>query len=173
MRRALHVCTTVCPNLALKYYEVEPISYQLQKVKITDGKIEILEGKTFSISQPVQILHLADWCNQCGNCTTFCPTEESPYLEKPHQYFSKKAFDEADEGYWSDAKNSELLGKKSGQEFSLKEKENCFLFRIKDIEISISKQDFRIIDVQSKGKMNCEIDMRIAVEMSLVMQGII
>lgn len=167
-----NVCTTVCPNLALKYYEVEPVSFQLQKIRIKTGQVEITEGESFKVDQKIQILHLADWCNQCGNCTTFCPSSGSPYLDKPHLFFSKKTFDEAEEGYFYENENSELFGKKLGQQFSLKEKEDCFYFRINDIEISISKKDFRINDVQSKEKKNCKIDLKLAAEMSVVWQGV-
>ncbi|PKK40525.1 Glutamate synthase [NADPH] small chain [Clostridiaceae bacterium JG1575] len=31
---------------------------------------------------PHQILHLDYSCNECGNCTTFCPHSGSPYLDK-------------------------------------------------------------------------------------------
>ncbi|MCF8372394.1 MAG: putative selenate reductase subunit YgfK [Bacteroidales bacterium] len=167
-----NVCTTVCPNLALKYYEVEPVGYQLQKIKVKSGKVEIMEGQSFKVDQKIQILHLADWCNQCGNCTTFCPSSGSPYLDKPHLFFSKKTFDETDQGYYFDKENSELIGKKQGQQFSLKEKEDCLIFRIESVEINLNKKDFRIIDVQSKEKKNCEIDLKLAAEMSVVWQGV-
>lgn len=31
---------------------------------------------------PFQILHLDAYCNECGNCATFCPWEGGPYLKK-------------------------------------------------------------------------------------------
>lgn len=31
---------------------------------------------------PYQIVHLDAFCNECGNCATFCPWEGSPYLDK-------------------------------------------------------------------------------------------
>ena len=30
-----------------------------------------------------QIAVFQDFCNDCGNCDTFCPEEGGPYLEKP------------------------------------------------------------------------------------------
>ncbi len=166
-----NVCTTVCPNLALHYYEVEPQEYQLQNIKIKNGQVIIEEGEKFEITQPVQILHLADWCNQCGNCTTFCPTAGSPYLDKPHLYFNKKSFEEAEEGYYFDAKNSELVGKKAGREFGLCEKEDCFIFRIEGIELNISKKGFQVIDVQSNEKSDCEFELRMVAELRIVMSS--
>ncbi len=31
---------------------------------------------------PFQIVHLDAFCNECGNCATFCPHKGSPYLDK-------------------------------------------------------------------------------------------
>lgn len=31
---------------------------------------------------PFQIVHLDAFCNECGNCATFCPWEGAPYLDK-------------------------------------------------------------------------------------------
>ena len=94
------ICTTVCPNLAFHTYEVKPCQYLLQKIIVEDDKQEIVGEKCFEISQPYQILHIADWCNECGNCTTFCPTSGIPYKDKPHLYLNKKVFDDEKDGYF-------------------------------------------------------------------------
>lgn len=36
-----------------------------------------------------QIIHIDDLCNECGNCTTFCPWSGAPYKDK-FTYFSKE-----------------------------------------------------------------------------------
>jgi putative selenate reductase len=33
-------------------------------------------------SHPFQIVHLDSFCNECGNCATFCPWEGAPYKDK-------------------------------------------------------------------------------------------
>jgi putative selenate reductase len=35
---------------------------------------------------------LADFCNDCGNCDTFCPEHEGPYLQKPRFFFNQRNF---------------------------------------------------------------------------------
>jgi putative selenate reductase len=57
------VCVSVCPNLALQTYEVDPAAAGLR--------------------QRYQVAVIADLCNECGNCTTFCPTSGKPYRDKP------------------------------------------------------------------------------------------
>jgi len=40
-------------------------------------------------SSTPQIIHIDDLCNECGNCTTFCPWSGAPYKDK-FTYFSKE-----------------------------------------------------------------------------------
>jgi putative selenate reductase len=63
------ICVGVCPNLALFTYE-------------TDLR-----------AQPYQVAVLADLCNECGNCTTFCPTSGAPYRDKPRLYLNRDDFE--------------------------------------------------------------------------------
>ncbi len=60
------LCVSVCPNLALQNYEIDPAASGLR--------------------QRYQVAVIADLCNECGNCTTFCPTSGSPYRDKPRLY---------------------------------------------------------------------------------------
>ncbi len=67
------ICVGVCPNLALFTYR-------------TDRK-----------EQPYQVAVLADLCNECGNCTTFCPTSGAPWRDKPRLYLDRADFEEQDD----------------------------------------------------------------------------
>ena len=71
------LCVSVCPNLALQTYEVDPSASQLQ--------------------QRYQVAVIADLCNECGNCTTFCPTSGRPYRDKPRLFVDRKKFDPHDD----------------------------------------------------------------------------
>ena len=37
----------------------------------------------------VQIVNVGDFCNECGNCTTFCPTSGAPYRDKPRFWIDR------------------------------------------------------------------------------------
>jgi putative selenate reductase len=69
------LCVGVCPNLALLTYETEPASR---------GELP---------QQRFQVAVLADLCNECGNCTTFCPTAGAPYRDKPRLYLDRSEFE--------------------------------------------------------------------------------
>ena len=58
--RALCIkCVEVCPNRANTI------------VKVTDG-----------FQDEAQIVHIDAFCNECGNCATFCPWDGRPYRDK-------------------------------------------------------------------------------------------
>jgi putative selenate reductase len=63
------ICVSVCPNLAMFTY------------------------RTKRREQPWQVAVIADLCNECGNCTTFCPTSGAPYRDKPRLYLDRAAFE--------------------------------------------------------------------------------
>jgi len=75
--RYCSICVGVCPNLALLTYETET-------------------GDD-SVRQPYQVAVIADLCNECGNCTTFCPTAGRPYRDKPRLYLDRGEFESQDD----------------------------------------------------------------------------
>ena len=63
-------CVQVCPNRANIAIEVE------------------------GMPMP-QIIHVDRMCNECGNCTVFCPYDSAPYKEKFTFFSTEKEFDES------------------------------------------------------------------------------
>lgn len=45
---------------------------------------------------PYQIVHLDAFCNECGNCATFCPWEGAPYLDKLTIFSRSDDFDNSE-----------------------------------------------------------------------------
>ncbi|MCD4772932.1 MAG: putative selenate reductase subunit YgfK [Bacteroidales bacterium] len=167
-----NICTTVCPNLALFSFETKTVKYRLQKIISNKKSIEIVEDELFEINQKHQILHLADWCNECGNCTTFCPTSGSPYKEKPHLYFNYKSFEISDEGYYfENSENEKITNKTNEQISSLTKENNYFIFQIDKYKIKLDLKTLRIINHNIKEKDNFEIKLTKAAEMSVLIQG--
>jgi len=71
------LCVGVCPNLALQTY--------------------IIDASDSAVRQRHQVAVLADLCNECGNCTTFCPTAGRPYRDKPRLFLDRKEFEAQDD----------------------------------------------------------------------------
>jgi len=167
-----NICTTVCPNLAFHSYQVQPVKIPLQKIKYQNGKVQIEDDIIFEVNQEYQILHIADWCNECGNCTTFCPTSGVPYKDKPHLYISRESFDREKDGYFFESENgAQTIHRKKGQFHSvLTKSSNRYKFNIRGSQIALDKH-FRIVDYTTSEKDNFEINLKEAAEMKIIMEG--
>jgi putative selenate reductase len=94
------VCVYVCPNLANYQYQGAPMKASVQKVAQTDGEITISNLAPIVFDQNTQIITIGDFCNECGNCDTFCPTSGAPYKTKPHIFLTNESFLQEPEGYY-------------------------------------------------------------------------
>jgi len=163
------ICTTVCPNLALMTFLVEPTKFEPQKIKIEKGQVDIMEGAPFEITQKYQILHLADWCNQCGNCNTFCPTSGAPYKEKPHIFLNKFYFESEGNGFFHDGER--LRAKVNGKEYSLQETGTGYVFISASSLIDLDK-NLRITNYTLLKINNEKLNLTIAAQMRMILDGI-
>ncbi len=166
-----NICTTVCPNLAFHAFETRPMHVALQKVTGNEGVYEVTEAGGFKLEQKIQILHLADWCNQCGNCVTFCPSAGKPYRDKPHLYLKWESFEADKEGYFYEKENDLLWGFSENRKFTLTEEKERYLFEGSVFRIEIAKNDFRILAVEVREKDNFSISLQTAAEMRVVLDG--
>lgn len=162
------ICTTVCPNLALFTYHIQPIFQRNSVYHFRKGKINADTEKKFNVSQQHQILHIADWCNQCGNCTTFCPTAGAPYQQKPHLYSDQENWLAQADGFFF---NKEILKYKNGDtEAVLQKNENGYTFVLPEMTLNLD-DDFELKEVITEKKEDFEIDMELANQMSIIYQG--
>jgi putative selenate reductase len=90
-------CVPVCPNDANFLYETPSVDLHYRDLEVSpDGSIrEIGDEFNFVIGRAEQIANFADFCNHCGNCDTFCPEWDGPYLKKPNFFGSRASFDAA------------------------------------------------------------------------------
>ena len=72
-------CVDVCPNRANIF-------------------VSLPEGGVFT--QQSQIVHIDGYCNECGNCGTFCPWEGNPYRDKPTVFSGRVEFDNSENPGW-------------------------------------------------------------------------
>ena len=166
------VCTTVCPNLALYPYQINPVHYQLQKLITKDGNTSIKADKEYQITQKNQIIHIEDWCNECGNCNTFCPSAGAPYKEKPHLHFNKQAYQDAKVAsyYYDDITPDTIFFKEADKEYSLTKKGNEYLYTSELFTVNLDVETFEIKAYQITNN-NTEITLERAAEMSVILQA--
>jgi putative selenate reductase len=91
--RYCSLCVGVCPNLALLTYCSDPFEARLPSLRRAGGRILLGSETEFRVDQAFQIAVLADFCNECGNCVTFCPTAGAPYRDKPRLYVDRAEFE--------------------------------------------------------------------------------
>lgn len=105
--RLCSYCVGVCPNLALFTYEHEPIARTVPVGRIKEGQWLSTGAESVAVSQRYQVAVLADLCNECGNCVTFCPSAGKPYQDKPRFYTKREEWIREDN-------NAFLLEKRDG-----------------------------------------------------------
>ena len=169
-----NVCATVCPNLANFAFTIEPVSYFLQKaVLMEDGTTNFINDVMFKVDQPFQILNIRDLCNECGNCTTFCPTSGKPFADKPGLCLSVKTLNEEGAGFFL----SQLPEK---QVLIYKEKDNIrtlsltgdrYIYETNQVQAVIRPDDFSLIEVRFLTTCVREVRFSFAAEMSIVLKG--
>ena len=86
------VCTSVCPNHAFLTYTCAPFAADLPSWTVADGAPVPAAPERFAVAQATQTAVLTDFCNECANCATFCPTAGRPYADKPRLYVSLSEF---------------------------------------------------------------------------------
>jgi len=88
-------CIPVCPNDANFLYHTGEVLFKYRDLEVRpDGSImPVGEEREFVLKRTDQIANYADYCNHCGNCDTFCPEYDGPYLKKPNFFGSRQSFE--------------------------------------------------------------------------------
>ena len=95
---------TECSYLCLKCVEVCP----------NRANVALDMRSTGLFEDPYQILHLDAYCNECGNCATFCPHEGRPYKDKLTLFSLREDFQESgNSGFY--VENDEILIRLDGK----------------------------------------------------------
>ena len=140
------VCVSVCPNLANMSYIAEQRTYPVYQLSAKNRGVNIVQIGTFTISQEPQIINIGDFCNECGNCTTFCPTAGDPYKTKPKFFLNRETFDAEEKGYWMDGNT--LFSKTDGVQSSLNLTEGNYRYKSDVININMDSSNYEIISAQ-------------------------
>ena len=93
-------CVPDCPNDANFVYETGPLALDYRNYRVGGGKVEEVAGGRFEVGKVHQIANFQDFCNECGNCDTFCPERGAPWQIKPRLYTSVAAWEERGRDGW-------------------------------------------------------------------------
>ena len=170
-----NTCVTVCPNFANIAYDVDPVSLNLWKIsRRADGEGPKVEfDRIFEVRQPIQILNIANFCNECGNCETFCPSDSAPYKVKPKLHLSIESFYGSDEGFYLSRlpDRDNLIWKHNGSLVTFSETPDTFFYETPDVMVELDKEDFRIREARFLHEGSTEADLVQAARMMVILKG--
>jgi putative selenate reductase len=163
------VCVTVCPNRANIAFTVEPKELKIQQIKRAGSGLEISDLETYRIEQKPQILNIGDYCNECGNCATFCPTSGAPYLDKPKFHVTAQSFASARTGYYF-ATSNRLEYKHDGRFASLDTTAEGYRYENDEVRVVLDK-NYAAEEAVMKTSGDAAVSLRHAVEMIILFQA--
>jgi putative selenate reductase len=85
-------CVPVCPNDSNFVYETGVLRREYESYRYEKGAVKAVPAGLFEVKKQHQIANFQDFCNECGNCDTFCPEDGGPYIEKPRFFGSLEAW---------------------------------------------------------------------------------
>ncbi len=178
-------CVEVCPNRAnyafsLRLHSgqvVAPVSLTLPTVSCQQGSLAVTGEEVFQIEQPRQIIHVDDFCNECGNCGTFCVHHGKPYLDKPRLFLREDDFElEDDNAFYVErvAKGWAIRRREGGKEarLSVEDGGDEVNFESDLLRMRISSADFQIKAMEMKKDFRGEFSLAGAAEMYVILKGL-
>ena len=165
-----NICVGVCPNFSNVSFEVEKTELPVWQINKNGNNLSFKQVDTFVVKQGNQILNIGDFCNECGNCDTFCPTNGAPYKTKPHFYLTEESFNSEKLGYY--LTNNSLKFKKAGNSECLTLSNGAMIYESDEVVVNIKHNDFTISDIKFKSDKIKEINLNHAVEMIFLFQNL-
>ncbi|HHD56089.1 MAG TPA: putative selenate reductase subunit YgfK [Desulfobulbaceae bacterium] len=141
-----NICVTVCPNRANVAVKAEPVTYPVQSI-LADGSIGTSERIT--LTQAYQVINIPDFCNQCGNCKTFCPTSSAPYFAKSHVHLSEASLKAHGEGFFM-AEPGVMHIMAGGKKGTLTDAGETFVFEDAEVKLHLAKNSLEATNVVLK-----------------------
>jgi putative selenate reductase len=178
-------CVEVCPNRANYSFSlrshsgqaVMPVSLTLPKVSCQRGQLVVTGEEVFAIEQARQIIHIDDFCNECGNCEAFCVHEGKPYLDKPRLFLRQSDFEQEENNafYVERGANGWTIKRREGGKESCLSVENGsgeVSFENDLLRMRISSADLQIKAMEMKRDFRDEFSLDGPVEMYIILKGI-
>jgi len=165
-----NICTTVCPNRANIAYTMDPVEFTVQRAMRSGGDIQIEDVEIVRISQKFQIINLGDFCNECGNCSTFCPTSGEPYRIKPKFYLNSKSFANESNGYM--LVDGALNAKVDGNPEILSRQGDRLLYETKDIRARLNPMNYTVEEMTFTSETTGPVDLRHASQMGVLLTAL-
>ena len=166
-----NICVGVCPNFSNVTFEAAPEKIPIYKLERRGTEvINIIDGY-FTVNQKPQIFNIGDFCNECGNCNTFCPTSDAPYLTKPKFYLTEESFTNEDDCYYLN--DNILIYKNNVQSHKVIIENDSYIYESNEVKIEFNSVDYKVTNINVKSDEFSSIRFEKASEMIYLLNNLI
>ncbi len=163
-------CVEVCPNRANYNYTVAPLAATCAELEPVGGRLVATGYEKFRIEQGTQIVHIDDFCNECGNCAAFCVHEGRPYMDKPRLCLNDEDFNAQDDNVFR-VEGDTISRREGGRTETLTVGEHGYVYENGDVRVKLDK-GYTVREAETKKGFGGKVSLRSAVEMSALYGGV-
>ncbi|MGI9611204.1 MAG: FAD-dependent oxidoreductase, partial [Acidimicrobiia bacterium] len=166
------LCVGVCPNMALMTYEMEPFRVELPALTSQNGGVAEGDSESYGADQGFQIAVLTDFCNECGNCVTACPTSGIPYVDKPRLYLDRGDFEEEKNNAFMVFENGTVESRVDGETHRMV-LNGAVEYSSPRFSATLDKYTFKLLEATPTGAADGEaLSLKAAADMFILLKGI-
>jgi len=163
-------CVEVCPNRANYSYSIPVVNQALPILAYENGKLTVVGEEPFTVGQSRQIIHLDDFCNECGNCAAFCVHNGKPYMDKPRLFLKESDFKQEDDNAFY-IKGNTIYRRDGGVKSKLIIEKDGMVFGNSLVRVRLTPE-FKVQEMTLKGAFGGTISLKQAAEMALIFKGV-
>ena len=166
------LCVGVCPNMALMTYESEPFTVSLPVLRVEGGEVIAAGHEAYRAEQLLQIAVLTDFCNECGNCVTACPTSGRPYRDKPRLYLDRAEFEAESDNAFMLFEDGTVEGRYGGETHRLSVN-GSVAYEAPGFRASLDVGSFAFREAEATAAADgAELSLRPAADMHVLSRGV-
>jgi putative selenate reductase len=169
-------CIPVCPNDANFVYPAPAEDREIIDLVVGSNGWKPGQKRQFKVTKKHQIANYAEFCNECGNCDTFCPEYGGPYIEKPSFYRTEESYTASAPRDGFIVGGSWIRGRVKGAEFRLEfdAKAGQYRFRTPQAEAVINAADYGVASARLlNGAGEATVDMGIFHSLRVMRGGVL
>jgi len=165
-----NICVGVCPNFANVTFEATQEKIPIYRIEKRNNKnVSFIDGY-FSVEQKPQIFTIGDFCNECGNCNTFCPTSDAPYLTKPKFYLTEESFNNEDNCYYLN--ENTLVYKANGEKQKMEIDDAFIKYDSDQVSVKYDMNNYALLNIKLKSNGQNSVVLDKASEMIFLLKNL-
>jgi putative selenate reductase len=164
-------CVEVCPNRANYTIQMAPVAWAVPVLALEDGTLVTTGEETFRIQQTRQIIHVDDFCNECGNCATFCVHQGKPYTDKPRLFLEEVGFEAEDDNAFL-IKEYTIRRREGGVESRLSLQNGTLVYEDAYVRVKLT-DSFHIEEMGLNQSFEGTRSLQGAAEMAAILKGVV